>query len=318
MGKTKETLIEWDYSIPLYGNRFIFLDMCKALGIPVLFIALIFGISYWHLYKNGSGISFYGFQYALILVSILVFFTMLLLWILYRNRFDTHFILDNYAARMALNPGHRKRARWVSILLIILGVFAKKPGAVGTGLLTQSSESAEIPWTDVFSVKYWDKLHAISLRNSWRQIGVLFCPKEHYEEIRRIVQEQVAPYESKRNNEMKAIKKDRWWRVFMILPSLVSVFFLTAIYEYAWDNKVMLYIIGCWLFLTILVPGWLRRLFAIIGWIGLGIIWLGMIIPELADGLYSYDKIRISFFSLGIVLSAVTLYLCYRNYKTVR
>ncbi|MDD4664145.1 MAG: hypothetical protein PHD83_05715 [Caldisericia bacterium] len=318
MGKTKETLIEWDYFIPLYGNRFIFLDMCKALGIPVGFIVVLIGMSCWNLYKNGSTISFYGFQYALILVGILAFFTMLLLWILYQNRFDTHFIVDNYAARMALNPGHRKRARGVSILLIILGAFAKKPGMVGTGLIAQSSESAEIPWTDVFYVKYWDKLHAISLRNSWRQIGVLYCPKEQYEEICRLVREQVVPHESKRSNEMKAIKKDRWWRVFMILPAMVSVFFLTAIYEYAWDNKVILYIIGCWLLLTILVPGWLRRLFAIIGWFGLGITWLGMIIPELADGPYSYDKIRIAFFSLGIVLSAVTLYLCFRNYKTVR
>ena len=75
MGKTKETLIEWDYSIPLYGNRFLFLDMCKALGIPFIFIAVLIGSSYWNLYKNGSTISFYGFQYALIMVGILVFFT---------------------------------------------------------------------------------------------------------------------------------------------------------------------------------------------------------------------------------------------------
>lgn len=318
MGKTKETLLEWDYSIPLYGNRFIFLDMCKALGIPVLVMVIVIGLSYWNLYKSGSGISFYGLQYALILIGLLVVLTMLLLWILYQNRFDTHFVLDNYAARMALNPSHRKRARWVSILLIILGAFAKKPGMVGTGLLSQSAESAEIPWTDVFYVKYWGRLHAISLRNSWRQIGVLYCPKDQYETICQIVRDQVMPLEPKRKKEMKVIIRDRWWKVLMLLPTMVSVFFLTAIYEYAWDNKIVLYVIGGWLLLTILVPGWLRKLFAIIGWIGIGIGWIGMIGPELADGPYSYDKIRIAFFTLGIVLSALTLYLCYRKHKTVR
>lgn len=318
MGKTKETLVEWDYSIPLYGNRFIFLDMLKALGIPFGLISILIGWSAWSAKLKGSSFSFYGFQYALFFIGIIIFFTVILLWIIYQNRFDTHFIIDNYAVRMALNPGHRKRARWISTLLIILSVFAKKPGMIGTGLLAQNAESSDIPWTDIFYIKYWDRLHIISLRNSWRQIGVVYCPKDQYEEICKIVQEQFTPNINKRKNEMKSIVKDRWWRIIMLLPAFITVFFMSAIYEYAWDNKIVLYLVGSWILLTILVPGWLRKLFAIIGWTGLGSIWLVMVLTEVSGGVYSYDKIRLTFFSLGFVCGLITLYLCYRQYKTVR
>lgn len=318
MGKTKQVLIEWDYSIPLYGNRFLFLDMCKALGIPLVFLALLIIPSLWDQVQSGSSISLYGLPYALLIIAILVIFTMLLLWILYQNRFDTHYVLDNYAVRMALNPGYRKRAGWVSTLLIILAVFARKPGFIGTGLIAKSTESAEIPWSDVFYAKYWDKLHAISLRNSWRQIGVLYCPKEQYDLICQIVKDQLISQQSKRNTEMQTIIKDRWWKAAMLIPTTLSVFFLTAIYEYDWDNKTILYLIGSWLLLVILVPGWLRKLFAIIGWIGLALAWVGLVIPELADGLYSYDWIRVVFFSLGVALSAFTLFLCYQKHRTIR
>ncbi len=318
MGKTKEILIEWDYAIPLYCNRFLFLDSLKVFGIPFGIIAIIIGWSFYNVKARGGTVSFYGFQYALMLIGLLIALTMILLWILYNNRFDTHFQIDNYAIRMALNPGHRKRARWVSNLLIVLGIFAGKPGSVGTGLIAQSSESSEIPWEDIFAVKYWDKLHAVSLRNTWRQIGVLYCPKEQYEKIKSIIQEQVTPKLEKRRSEMKSIVQDRWWRVWMLFPALVSVFFLTAIYEYEWDNKVVLYLISSWLLLTILVPGWLRKLFALIGWVGLFIAWIGMVVPALTEGIYRYDIIRILFFSLGILISAATLYLCFQRHKTAR
>jgi len=318
VGKSKEVLIEWDFAIPLYNNRFLILDSLKVFGIPFGVIALIIGWSAFRMKSNGSTISMYGFQYAMIMVGLLIALTMLLLWILYNNRFDTHFIIDNYAIRMALNPGNRKKARWISNLLIILGIFANKPGTVGTGLIAQSSESSEISWEDIFAVKYWDKLHAISLRNSWRQIGVLYCPKEQYEKIKMIIAEQLNPKLEKRHTDMKSIIQERWWRVLMLLPLLVSVFFLTAIYEYQWDNKTVLFLISSWILLTILVPGWLRKLFSIIGWIGLFIAWLGMVIPVLIQGAYHYDYIRIIFFSLGILLSAFTLYICYRRNKTTR
>lgn len=104
----------------------------------------------------------------------------------------------------------------------------------------------------------------------------------------------------------------------MLLPAFISAFFLTAIYEYEWENKAVLFIISSWLLLTILVPGWLRKLFSLIGWIGLLIAWIGMVAPQLAEGIYRYDVVRILFFSLGVLLSATTFYLCYLKSKTIR
>jgi hypothetical protein len=298
--------LEWDLSIPLY-NRFIALDCLKAFGIPVLFIASVILIA------SKGDISFDGFQYALILVGILAVLTIFLLWIIYRNKFEYHFIVDTYGVKISSQGSTRKKNITTNNLLITLGILTGKPGSVGTGMIVNSMQDESMQWNEVFKVVPFPRNHAIVLRNSWRQVAIIYCTKENYSEVLDYANKEFNERKSKRIVDMKSIKRERIFILAMIPFALITGFCMTAIYEYYFDNKIVVILLTIWMLLTIIFPGNLRKIFAIIG----SIFVLGFLLYGLFDifsGYYnSYDNVRLIFFSLGCTGMFILNWICYRR-----
>ena len=189
---SKNPEIQWDHDIPLY-NRFIAKDTFVAFGLPTLIIAIWIGSMYLSDIRKGQSVSFDGFQYALGMVIILILGTMLLLWILYGNRFETRFIVNSKGVKLSLQAGTRKKSRIVNILLILAGMASKKPGYAGIGLISQSQETFNASWKDIFSYQPYPRIHCIVLRNSWRKLAVLHCSKENYHEVMQTIDHYMLP-----------------------------------------------------------------------------------------------------------------------------
>jgi hypothetical protein len=91
--------------------------------------------------------------------------------------------------RFTIRPGGitcditSKRSKWANRLLIIMGILARKPGAVGTGILAVTQESQTFEWNRVHAVTYNEKRRVITLRNRWRSLLMIFCLPENYREV---------------------------------------------------------------------------------------------------------------------------------------
>ncbi|HRK24334.1 MAG TPA: hypothetical protein PLQ11_05205 [Beijerinckiaceae bacterium] len=170
--------LSWDLAVPLVTHPLMLINIVKAFFFSGLIMALllsfligitgspeqipmIIGISF----AAAGGIGIVGTAAAALI---------------YRNRMNMHFLLNDRGARAIITD---TTARNVSILTIILGVLAGKPGAVGTGLITLSDRDRHAGWRGVVNVRYHPKHHAISLANSWRTVLILFCTPENYEKV---------------------------------------------------------------------------------------------------------------------------------------
>jgi hypothetical protein len=308
----KNRVLAWDYSIPLY-SRFIALDCLKAFGIPFGIIACFFAFSIYSQKEHGGTISWYGLNYALIFVGILIALTMLLLWILYRNRFESHFIINKDGVGVAYRGGTSQKNKTVNTLLIVLGAFAKKPGMVGTGLISQSMQSVSVEWCDIFKVVTFPKLRTIHLRNNWRQVMVVYCTKEIYEEALEWINQEVDQRKYDRAKDRKTIRKERNFGWTMTPFVLLFGFFLSAVYEYDFDSKIFMFLVAGWVMLTIWVPTWIKKPAAIVGFIVTAIYWIWGF-SVIMDSYVSMDeRIRALFMSLGCIGLLGILILCFQR-----
>jgi hypothetical protein len=106
---------------------------------------------------------------------------MLLVMIIFLgNRMPMHFTIHKGGITCEMTS---KRSKVANRVLIILGILARKPGAVGTGVIARSQESQSFEWERVYAVKYNEKRHVITLRNRWRSLIMIFCLPENYRDV---------------------------------------------------------------------------------------------------------------------------------------
>lgn len=310
--KVNQIELEWDYTIPLY-SRFIALDSIKAFGIPIVLLGSFIGWSYYDQIKNGGTVSFDGFQYALGFFGLIALGTILLLWLLYQNRFETHFVINKKGVGVAYSGGTSKKNKTVNTLLMILGAFAKKPGMVGQGMISQSMQTVSVAWNEIFKVVTFPKLRTIHLRNNWRQVMVVYCTKENYEEALAIIQHEVVKRKYDRKKDLKSIRKEHIFSWILTPFVLLFGFFLSAVYEYDFDSKIFMFLVAGWVMLTAWVPTWIKKPAAVVGFIVTAIYWIwGSLV--ITDGYVGMDeRIRALFMSLGCIGLLSVLILCFRR-----
>jgi hypothetical protein len=312
---SKKPEIQWDHDIPLY-NRFIAKDTFVAFGLPTLIIALWIGSMYLSDIRSGQSVSFDGFQYALGMVIILILCTMLLLWILYGNRFETRFVVNSKGVKLSLQAGTRKKSRIVNFLLIFAGMASKKPGYAGIGLISQSQESFSASWKDIFSYQPYPRIYCIVLRNSWRKLAVLHCSKENYQEVLQTLDHYMLPRRESIKKELSIIRKERLKNLYYIPFIALSAFFMTAIYEYDFDSKVMVYLVAFWVLFGVLVDLEFKPIFSYLGYVGIALLWVVFSFSFFDSSIWSYDFPRWLFFTLGSLGMILILYL--QNRRTAK
>jgi hypothetical protein len=308
----KKPEIQWDHHIPLY-NRFIAKDILVAFGLPTLIIALWIGSMYLSDIRKGYSVSFDGFQYALGMVIILILGTMLLLWILYGNRFETRFIINSKGVKLFLRAGTRKKSRIVSFLLIFAGMASKKPGFVGMGLMSQSQESFSARWKDIYSYQPYPGIYCIVLRNSWRKLAILHCSKENYQQVLQTIDHYMLPRSGSIKKELRLIRKERIKNLYYMPFIALFAFFMTAIYDYDFDSRAVVYLVAFWVFLGVIVDLDFKPLFSYLGYVGIILIWIIFSISFIDSSIWSYDYPRWLFFTLGSMGMILLLYLQMRR-----
>jgi hypothetical protein len=304
--------MEWDFSIPLY-NRFIAVDCLKVFGIPFLIIASFFGWSIFLQKEHGGSISLYGLNYALLFIGVLILLTILLLWILYQNRFESHFVIDKHGVGIAYRGATSKKNKGVNTLLIVLGTLVKKPGAVGTGLITQSMQSMSVEWSEVFKVVAFPRSHVIALRNNWRQVMVVYCTKENYTDALAWINQEVDKRKTDRVEDLKLIKKEHVFSWILTPFILLFGFFLSAVYEYDFDSKFFMLLVAGWVLLTAWVPTWIKKPIAVLGFLLTLSYWIWGILA-IIDNYFGTDaSVRLLFMSLGSLGLIAILFLNFRQ-----
>lgn len=169
---------QWEISVPIFRNTVILKQLGIAIGIPFGLVALIIGLA--------SGKSVYTL-YGLGLIAALLFFTWLLIIVLYGGKYETEFELDNKGALCRTQAKQAKKNLIINSLTILLGLFSGKPSAAGAGMAAQSRQEVFLKWSHITKVKYKPKSLTILLCGGWTETIALFCTAENYSQIEQEV-----------------------------------------------------------------------------------------------------------------------------------
>ncbi|KAA5599486.1 hypothetical protein [Blastochloris sulfoviridis] len=174
-GGTEQPL-QWEIDVPVATNPLLLASYAKVFGLTALimgaFLSFLMAVSgspdaIPMMLAISGGISFALFGVGVLGMALI-----------YRNRMSMRFTLDRRGARAETID---RRADKVAKATILLGALTGRPGAVGTGLIAKSTADQRAAWRGIVKARFYPRLHAIALGNSWRTVMILFCPPEHYE-----------------------------------------------------------------------------------------------------------------------------------------
>ncbi len=290
---TPPKVIEWDFKVPLY-NRFIILDIFKVLGIPFLIILIIIFWNEYSLRRKGYITNTSDYKYALIFLCIFLLLSIFLLWLIYRNRFESHFKIDHNEVSVSYEGTTKRKNAFVKTLLIILGISSHRPGTTGMGLMSSSRQSVNVKWNNVFKVVLFPLNHVVVLRNSWRQVMVLYCTNDNYEEVAKFATTKVEARCEQIKKDTAKIKKERIFIAIIVPIAIISGLLLGSLYKYSWENQALIFILTGIMVLTIILHGKMRKFMAKITLISTILLLIYGLFVFFADNFYfDYDGVRL-------------------------
>lgn len=202
-------------------------------------------------------------------------FMLLVMIIFLGNRMSLHFTINKGGVTC---DNTSKRSKVADRLLIVLGILARKPGAVGTGVIALSQESQTFEWERVYAVKYNEKRKVIMLRNRWRSLIMIFCLPENYSAVVETIKEK-----NLRRPENQQLNKNPLSSLF--LRTALTILSCVPLFRLDYPFKVDLFIpifILCFSMATI----WLIPLF---GYIVIGAV-LYLTIVIISQGLQVHSS----------------------------
>lgn len=173
----------WQAEMKLLNNRFFLGDFAKWFGLTMLICStlfmLIFGIP-GGLKGIEAALLMTGIGAVLLIVSTLIFV------IIMGNRVPMEFTVNSDGVNMR---GISKRMKGINKLAIIMGVLARKPGAIGAGTIGMSQQSTTIPWNELQKVHFYPAYQAIFLKGGIFSRIRLYCTSQNYEAVVKIIQQ---------------------------------------------------------------------------------------------------------------------------------
>lgn len=244
----KQPDISWDISIPLINNPFIFRASIQLCLITWIVIMFLFGLIFVVTGEFDVLLSMLTIM-TMIIVGLWVFMLLVMI-IFFGNRMSMHFTINKGGVTCDVTS---KRSKVANRLLTVLGVLARKPGAVGTGVIALSQESQTFEWERAYAVKYNEKRKVITLRNRWRSLIMIFCLPENYSDVVETIKEKIL-----RRPENQRLNKNPLSSLF--LRTALTVLSCVPLFRLDYPFKVDLFIpifILCFSMATI----WLIPLF---------------------------------------------------------
>lgn len=181
MANQENDRLEWQAAIPLLTNPFLWIDLLKALAVPVAVFGAIFGFILAGDDRPDWGGALKTLAIAVgAVVALFIFVEAIVL----RNRLEARFVLDEKGAAYASG----RAARTAQKAGLLAGALAGSPLLLGGSLLAASMNAVGIRWREVRKATPFRRWRVITLSNSWRPLLRLYCPDDGtYEGAWRLV-----------------------------------------------------------------------------------------------------------------------------------
>lgn len=181
---------EWDRNVSILTNPLVLASLFKGFGLSFALFWLILEIGSWTmktsmtLYVLRHPLKvLHEAQFALMFVGLIVFLTVIITALIFRNGYDAHFGVNEEGLWMAPQAGQRKTNDFIHNMLFGLGILAGKPGAVGMAMIADATQERSIAWPEVKKVVPYPSRIAIGLHDSWHCALIVYCQPENYEVI---------------------------------------------------------------------------------------------------------------------------------------
>lgn len=171
--------ITWNTEIPLLTNAVVLKQLFFVLGLSSLFV-LVF-VLLLEAFEGNLTLAA-ALKYFLIALSILggiSILAVLVMLLLYGNRYEYRFTLDEAGVTAETAGGTRRKNAVVNLLLVLSG----KPAPAGAGLLAASRQSEQVRWEKVENIESDPGRLQIVLRRRGRAVMLIRCTPENYQEV---------------------------------------------------------------------------------------------------------------------------------------
>lgn len=173
--------IYWEINIPIFKNLVILKDLGIALGIPFGLLILIL------LVISDGDISTSGILYPLISIGVLFIVGFLFIMLIYGGSYAAGYVIDKNGILNYTQRKHAKRNTIINTLLIIIGLFSRRPSVVGAGLLAQTRQSVFLKWKSIRKVKVYSKSKSIVIKGGFTEKIAVFCNEDNFQIVRDVI-----------------------------------------------------------------------------------------------------------------------------------
>lgn len=171
----------WMYEFHMLKNPMIFIELFWVLGVTIgIFAIIMFMIG-----SCSEGLNLETLTFSLQATGVMVaIFTVLgiLGYLLYAAisgwKYSVHFILDEKGVESRQAPQTKKTAERIGCLTVLVGMLAKRPGTVGTGMLAASRTTMSSDFSSVRKVKPLRRFDTIRVNERFSRNQVYVCDED--------------------------------------------------------------------------------------------------------------------------------------------
>lgn len=118
--------------------------------------------------------------------------------VLVGNQTTMRFKISDLGVTMKIES---KRLKAVNRLAVVLGLLARRPGAIGAGTVAMSQEETEIPWDELSQVRFYPADRVIFLRGDILSRIRVYCSPDNYDTAERMIRGCAPPTVDMRRKE---------------------------------------------------------------------------------------------------------------------
>ncbi len=185
--ETPRAAITWQASLTLLKNAVILRQLFVVLALSVLFV-LVFALSLEAFEGHLTLQAAWKYLWITLLVlGGLLFLAALVMLVIYGNKYDYQFTVDEVGVKAQTVGGTRRKNAIINWLLLLSG----RPGPAGAGLLAESRQSELVKWKDVDRLDFNAEKKEIVLRRGKRALMLVQCTAENFDQVLRLAQQAV-------------------------------------------------------------------------------------------------------------------------------
>jgi len=187
----------WNINIPILKNPLLWYQLFVVASVVCAFMLIL--LLEANLFQNQWEAIPSSVLTAIIIGGGFFIVFSLVLFIIYVRGIPTTYVLNDKSIEQYTLNKEKKTFSFLSLLGIASG---KNVGftAAGASLLARSRERIAVNWKDIYCVENYPNLHEIRLKNEWRTVMQVVCPKDQFDSILEVIKNQTQTRKQSSNN----------------------------------------------------------------------------------------------------------------------